>query len=118
MNISFDCSQDQKASSETEMKQIYLQLVESASIMIYKPLISNQSLILLLVHLRLHTVLIIPCLAIKMGIVSYFLFISYNINLHTCTNACAHTHDVNLRKRKVIWNHWEYSVHKVNTSSI
>ena len=90
-NTSFECPWDQKASSETEIKRIYLQLVESASFMIYKLLISNQSLILLLVHLRLHRVLIIPRLDIKMGIVSYFLFIGYNINLHMCMNAYAHT---------------------------
>lgn len=118
-NVSFDSSWDQKASSETEIKRIYLQLVESASFMIYKLLISNQSLILLLVHLRVHTVLIILHLDMEMGIVSYFLFIGYNINLHTCMNACAHTHTVHLWKSNVrLCNHWEYLVHKVNTSSV
>lgn len=92
MNIPFDCFWDQKASSETEIKRIHLQLVESASFMIYKLLISNQSLILLLVHLLgSHTSLIILHLDIKKGIVSYFLFIGYNINLYMCMNACAHT---------------------------
>lgn len=118
MNISFDCSGDQKASSETEIKRIYLQLVESASFMNYKLLISNQSLIFLLVHLRLHTVLIIPCFDVKMGIV-FYLFIGYSINLHMCTNACADTHIVHLRKSTIrLCNHWEYSVHRVNKSSI
>lgn len=104
---------------QKQIKRIYLQLVESASFMIYKLLISNQSLILLLVHLRLHTVLIIPRLDIKMGIVSYFLFIGYNINLHTCTNACAYTHIVHLWKSTIrLCYHWKYSVPKVNTSSV
>lgn len=126
MNISFDCSWDQKASSETEIKTIYLQLVESASFMNYKLLISKQSLILLLVHLRLHAVLIIPPLDNKMGSVSYFLFIGYNIYIGyiyiiywlICTCARMHVHTmVNLWKSNVrLCNGWEYSVHKVHAS--
>lgn len=123
MNIPLDCSWDQKASSETEIKRVHLQLVESASFMIYKLLISNQSLILLLVHLRLHTLLITLRLDIKMGIVSYFLFIGYNINLYTCMNACAHTF---LISEKVMLDYVItginqciklIQVHKINTSS-